>query len=349
MDGRNIKLEHHKLGEASVKTAKDTTHNLDLNLPGLLQALGGLVLVFIFLGVGFSDNLLVVDLILILYLVCWFGTILVNLKGDLRRILLKRHFLQILIIFFLLVFWMGVMWVYRQERLNNAVIQKQEQAIDFLLACGVDINSFDHDGKTALTKAIWCGDLQLVSKLLSKGAETNTKNRDRETPLIVATKMFHKRVMPRKGDLRILKTLCANGADVNAKDNLGITALMWAAICGSPTVNQVLIEQGADVNAQNKEGVTALIYAAGFGEDEIVRILLANKANINASTNQEWTALMNAAKYNHPNAVRILLENGCDVKVRNKNGQTALDIAIQEGHGEIIDLLKGYSSKDSIR
>jgi hypothetical protein len=67
--------------------------------------------------------------------------------------------------------------------------------------------------------------------------------------------------------------LIDNGADVNAKDNDGWTALMYAAFSGYTETAEVLIDNGADVNAKDNDGLTALMIAEGNDQTEIVNLL----------------------------------------------------------------------------
>ena len=62
-----------------------------------------------------------------------------------------------------------------------------------------------------------------------------------------------------QGHLDVVQALLAKGADVNAKDNDGATALMLASQNGHLDVVQALLAKGADVNAKANDGVTALI------------------------------------------------------------------------------------------
>ena len=83
-----------------------------------------------------------------------------------------------------------------------------------------------------------------------------------------------------------------NGADVNAIDNDGITALMWASARGYTDVVRFLLENGANVNVKANDGLTALIWASDNGCVEVVRLLLENGANVNAKKDDGQTVLM---------------------------------------------------------
>jgi ankyrin repeat protein len=63
------------------------------------------------------------------------------------------------------------------------------------------------------------------------------------------------------GHLDVVQALLDKGADVNAKGNLGTTALMGASLTGRLDVMQALLDKGADVNARTNNGMTALTVA----------------------------------------------------------------------------------------
>ena len=76
------------------------------------------------------------------------------------------------------------------------------------------------------------------------------------------------------GDYAEVKRLIEEGADVNAQDIDGYTALMTASANGHPEVTKLLIEGGANVNAQSNDGETALMLALMRGRNEITQLLM---------------------------------------------------------------------------
>jgi len=87
-----------------------------------------------------------------------------------------------------------------------------------------------------------------------------------------------------RGDLPEVKSLIAKGAEVNAKDNKGGTALMVASLNGHIEIVQALLGKGAEVNAKSNKGGTALMVASLNGHIEIVQALLSKGAEVNAKT-----------------------------------------------------------------
>jgi hypothetical protein len=85
------------------------------------------------------------------------------------------------------------------------------------------------------------------------------------------------------------------------------------AIKGDNVKIKELIDAGADVNKKDEKGITALIYAARYDHPETVELLLKNGADINQTDGTEGhTALYYAAYYDHPGTAEILLKNGAD-------------------------------------
>jgi len=81
------------------------------------------------------------------------------------------------------------------------------------------------------------------------------------------------------------------------------------------------IADGADVNAENQHGLTPLEAATAGGHKEIVDLLIANGANVNAKYDFR-TPLHEAALAGHKETVELLIAKGANVNVKMKNGET---------------------------
>jgi ankyrin repeat protein len=129
------------------------------------------------------------------------------------------------------------------------------------------------------------------------------------------------------GDLTSVRNVVEKGANINARDALGMTALIKTARMGdrNKEVALFLIEKGADVNVYDKNGWTPLMHAARAGSVNIVRALIEKGANLNAQDEYGNTALMHASGGSpHADVVRILIEKGANLNITDKSGQTAL-------------------------
>ncbi|WP_338036054.1 ankyrin repeat domain-containing protein [Halorhodospira abdelmalekii] len=85
-----------------------------------------------------------------------------------------------------------------------------------------------------------------------------------------------------------------------------------------------LLDRGANVDARNVEGWTALMAAALHGESGTVEALLAHGAEVEARDGFGWEAMMFAACFNSPSVAETLLAHGADVDARTSLGETPL-------------------------
>ena len=72
--------------------------------------------------------------------------------------------------------------------------------------------------------------------------------------------------------------LIAEGADVGAKEMIGLTPLHLTAMEGHQGVAELLIAEGASVNAKGSEGLTRLHWAAKHGSNGVAELLTAAEA-----------------------------------------------------------------------
>jgi ankyrin repeat protein len=183
----------------------------------------------------------------------------------------------------------------------------------------------------AFYAAIRSGDSAQVAALIQKGSDVNVKERrGGATPLMHAAAI---------GSLDTMRLLLDKGADVNARNAAGATALMWAVTDLSKV--RLLVDRGADVKAASSLGHTALELAAmSDGSVEIVRLLLTHGADPKAVDKALMsTALTAATMGNDTDTIRQLVAAGADVNAADVIGFTPLMYASQNGNLEAVKLL----------
>jgi ankyrin repeat protein len=132
------------------------------------------------------------------------------------------------------------------------------------------------------------------------------------------------------GQMATVKELLEKGANVNARDEAGRTALLWVAPArDNPEMVKFLIDKGADVNAKDNAGETALMIASSQSNPGIVTALLEAGAEVDAQNKVGGTALMAAALRGNVEEIKILLGNNADRKIKDKKGRTAFDVATE--------------------
>jgi ankyrin repeat protein len=145
-----------------------------------------------------------------------------------------------------------------------------------------------------------------------------------------------------RGDVAAIEALLRGGADVNAPQGDGMTALHWAAQRGDVGVAEMLYAAGADLEATTRiGGYTPLHVAAREGSEAMARSLLQAGADpAKRTTTTLATALHMAAGSGDAAIVAALLEHGADPNMtEGKWGQTPLVFAAAENRVEVIEVL----------
>ena len=124
--------------------------------------------------------------------------------------------------------------------------------------------------------------------------------------------------------------------DLNKRDCLGITPLIWAAICGQEGVAKLLLERRT-ISPDKPDGYfrrTALAWATGKGQEGIVRLLLDWASTGPDHTDSWWgrsprvVNMVRGKRYVNPNQP-------------DKYGQTAILLAAEGGHEGLVEMLLG--------
>jgi ankyrin repeat protein/mono/diheme cytochrome c family protein len=139
----------------------------------------------------------------------------------------------------------------------------------------------------------------------------------------------------RRDEVAALTALLKKPGRLEDRNELGETPLMVAAQVGSPRMVRAMLDLGADVNATNAAGATALL--RGAANPEVVKLLLDRGAQPNSASALGHTPLMLASR--SPQAtesVRLLLARGADVQATSRHGATALMAAVASMNGDVV-------------
>lgn len=246
--------------------------------------------------------------------------------------------------------------------LEQAVLNKDAEAVEALSDNGADVNEVTESLRTPLMRACEYPSLEIAKLLIKKGADVNYKtgeNGHTAVYYLLTAAVAHLGVGVAGGRqdprelIRMLRTLADNGLDVNATiDNEGNTPLHVLCAAGylaglNNRLAEELIDAGCNVNQTNLAGQTPLMIFAARGnetEHNIAELLLDHEALTDAVDKFSNTALMYAAgnpdKASAQQIVRLLIDAGDDTVERvNNQGQTALDIAVEAGNEAVVKIL----------
>ena len=168
-------------------------------------------------------------------------------------------------------------------------------AVTTLIAEGADVTLAAKNGRTALFCAgCVAGEEACTKALLDASADAFACPVEGKTMADVASKkseacakMLREAVgasgstsrlleAAEKGRTRCVEAMLAGGADVNAADDDGWTALHFAAADGTPELVQLLLGKGLRADAEDKEGTTPVDLAEEEEHDEALELLKAS-------------------------------------------------------------------------
>lgn len=178
-----------------------------------------------------------------------------------------------------------------------------------------------HDGQVddALLYAVWKGDSMMVDFLLEHDADPMIQNQDGHTPLHIAAQ---------RGFDSVVSVLLTRRADPNATGPDALTPLHYAVHENKKTVVLTLLNhpEGANINARNEHGETALHYAAQSGNIAIAEMLLDRKADTGVENSGGRTALETAVSQRDIDFVEMWLKRDLYFDLNRLPERTSPDI-----------------------
>ena len=196
-----------------------------------------------------------------------------------------------------------------------------------LLAEGVDVDTSDGDGTTALHWVALNDDVDTARVLIDAGARVEVANRFDATPLALAAE---------NGSAAFLELLLDAGADPDAATPEGETALMTVSRTGRADAVRLLLDRGADPNrAEGWRGQTALMWASAENNLAAAEALITGGANVHARSTGGFSPLMFAVRAGFRDMTRLLVEAGASPEETLFDGTSALVLAAKNGHYEL--------------
>ncbi|KAL9943972.1 hypothetical protein ACHAO3_008768 [Verticillium nonalfalfae] len=145
--------------------------------------------------------------------------------------------------------------------------------------------------------------------------------------------------------LEATKVLVDAKADILAVGKKGARPLTVACLVGDPEIVRLLIEKGAEIEAQDENGVTALQGATDWGRLKAVEVMLAHGADHSYGQTDDkeansttWKPIVQASQNNYAKIVALLLSKGADANANGPSG-CALYLAARGGHVDVCKML----------
>ena len=207
-----------------------------------------------------------------------------------------------------------------------------------LLERGADVNSPDKDRVTPLHLASSFGLLEIARLLLDHGATANVENIHGQTPLHLVSQgeLFSNE------NADVARLFIGLRLEVNARDKDLTTPLHFACSHGNFETALLLLDHGAEPNIQNADCETPLHRVSRgshiYGDDNprVAQILLERGADVNARNKDQATPLHLASYHSKLRTMQVLFDHGAEAEAQNADGQTPLHLA---SHPDVVQLL----------
>jgi ankyrin repeat protein len=225
----------------------------------------------------------------------------------------------------------------------DSIVVENTKFAALLVAKGADLSHKDEHNVTVLIQAAHKGQTDVVVALVERQSEMDVSAANDEgiTALIAAASEGHAAI--------VSSLLAGTSAAVNTRDKDGTTAVMAAAVRGHKDVVEVLVSKGADVNAQNMDGHTALMFAYN-GRNQVASLLdkYSEYVTKDAESNDNSTLIIQKALETHTSIVDLLVRHGADVSLKDNKGNVAVDFDYKPKAADSVELNIEGTSKNEL-
>jgi uncharacterized protein len=228
------------------------------------------------------------------------------------------------------------------KNLLEAVTAGDIAQVRELIKAGADLSEWDEE--SPLSKAAEMGRADIVDVLLKAGADVNYGGI--WVPLCCAV---------RSRNAATVKRLLEAKPKVDAQEEEGDTALMYAAGIGDLEMVKMLVAAGASPKKKDNDGETAIIYGKDF--PQVVEFLkpLSTKADVKylekelSEPDETTEAFLSAVEAGDITQIKTMLDKGVKSGALGKSGESALHAAVDEENMEIVELLLNAGASPNVR
>lgn len=224
--------------------------------------------------------------------------------------------------------------------LNWAAKDRQQEAIQWIIAQNVSLESRDGFHMTPLQTASYNGDYVSAKLLLDHGADKESMDNYWWTPLFWSTA---------NGHIDVAQLLLSRSATLKREDMSGMTPLHEAAMDHSVNSTgdgiemlELLLDHGAELQARANNGFTPLHSAVASGRLNATIYLLNRGSDVNSTTYNGMTPLHLASSNGDLIMTKTLLDRAANVNARDHNDRTPLYMA--KGN-DVTELIKSRGGK----
>lgn len=212
--------------------------------------------------------------------------------------------------------------------LHGAALSTDPAVAALLFDAGAPLDPVDRDGWSPLGVACANGNWRLAKFLLERGAKPEPEGGQ---PALLAASGGD-------DDAAGARLLLKLKARVDARGRLNRSALHVACLAGNAEIAQVLMDAGADINARDEQGVSPLLEVARAGSVGVLRLLASRRPDAGVCDSAGRNALAIACQGTRADGelVDALLALGVDPQQAGRDGRRAIDYAAAAGRWSLV-------------
>eukprot|EP00002_Diphylleia_rotans_P020168 TRINITY_DN3911_c0_g1_i3.p1 TRINITY_DN3911_c0_g1~~TRINITY_DN3911_c0_g1_i3.p1 ORF type:complete len:1210 (+),score=194.55 TRINITY_DN3911_c0_g1_i3:84-3713(+) len=214
--------------------------------------------------------------------------------------------------------------------LYRAVLFKHHDCLKWIIQMGGKVDIQWEKSRRPIHCASRHGDFEILQLLLKSGADPTAKDNDGFSSLHYACV---------SGSLPCVRELVAHGVRVNERNRVGLTPLHMAVMDGNAALAEIITSalDKQDLNAQDEDGNTALMWAVEHGKEQVLSLLISLKSETNICNRMGQNAFMMSCKYGNLEIFKAISKVTIGREDKDQDGQNGLHIACSFDHDQIAD------------